>query len=124
MITWKVVSKSAKRSGKGCKPKRFLVREVFGVYPAIQIPRTLSHSLLAPRRPQQELNACHHYQTCELGCSGAVPEGLVSKGVGENWARDANINLFRAVLSQHAAVERPEDRATISQHCKIGPSCA
>jgi hypothetical protein len=38
--------------------------------------------------------------------------GLVSKSVGGNRARDANINLFRAVLPRHAAVERPEDRAT------------
>jgi hypothetical protein len=41
-----------------------------------------------------------------------VLEGLVSKGVGGNWARDANINLFRAVLPQHTVVERLEDGAT------------
>jgi hypothetical protein len=39
-------------------------------------------------------------------------ESLVPKGVGGNRARDANLKLFRAIFPQHAAVERPEDRAT------------
>ena len=47
-----------------------------------------------------------------LAAMAQYRESLVPKGVGGNRARDANLKLFRAIFTDHSAVERPEDKAT------------
>lgn len=45
-----------------------------------------------------------------LAAMAQYRESLVPKGVGRNWARDANLKLFHAIFPDHSAVERPQDK--------------
>jgi hypothetical protein len=47
-----------------------------------------------------------------LAAMAQYRESLAPNGVGGNRAKDANLKLFRAIFSDHHAVERPEERAT------------
>lgn len=48
----------------------------------------------------------------KLAAMAQYRKGLVLEGAGRNRARYANLCLFRAIYPLHAAIERPDDKAT------------